>query len=200
MPRMDFGEGIVRWSPTTYRQELLCITIAGASLTRYYATGKAFPSLHEFTPASTHRDFPAITTYDWSPQINGLVAVGTKGGEVHLLRIDDSSNDTVILPLKLQRTCQAVSFNKTGLLAVGLDRVRNDQCLQIWDINERLSNWEPNKYGWALPDCKTDFQPIRKLEPSLPVTSTRFFEDQPQTLVAGIKNQRLTIHDLRGKP
>ena len=38
----------------------------------------------------------------------------------------------------------------------------------------------------------------RKLEASLSITSVRFFEDQPQTLVLGVKNQSVKIHDLRG--
>jgi hypothetical protein len=38
----------------------------------------------------------------------------------------------------------------------------------------------------------------RKLEASLSITSVRFFEDQPQTLIAGVKNQSVKIYDLRG--
>jgi hypothetical protein len=41
--------------------------------------------------------------------------------------------------------------------------------------------------------------PKTRLEPSVSVSSIKFFEDSPQTLVVGIKAQGLRIHDLRGK-
>ena len=124
------------------------------------------------------------------------MAVGTGQGEVHLLRVDDNSNAYLTLPLKLQRPCQSVTFNTTGLLAVGLDRVRNDSCLQIWDVNQRLAGWDSNNKGWNVPAMT--LEPRKKLEASVSITSIRFFEDQPQTLVVGVKNQSVRIHDLRG--
>ncbi len=194
---MDRGEGIVRWSPCQARDEFLTLELNYRIIQLYKAVGKAVPESFEYLPGSKHNDFQIVTAFDWSPKVSGLVAIGGKGGEVQLLRIDDGSNDCITLPLKLQRTCQAVAFNTTGLLAVGLDRVRNDQCLQIWDINQRLSKWDPSKNGWqASPTASID--PLYKLEPSVSVTSVKFFEDQPQTLVVGIKNQSLRIHDLRG--
>jgi hypothetical protein len=174
----------------------MTINISYRILQLYKATGSAIPSQFDYEEVSKHTDFQAFGAYDWSPVLPGLVAIGTKSGEVHLLRIDDSSSDSIVLPLKLQRTCQAVAFNTTGLLAVGLDRVRNDQCLQIWDINQRLSHWDATKRGWQT--SAPGAEPLHRLEPTLPITSTRFFEDQPQTLVVGVKNQSVKIHDLRG--
>jgi hypothetical protein len=129
-----------------------------------------------------------------------LVAVGTGHGEVQILRVDDDSNAIVTLPLKLQRPCNTVAFNSTGLLAVGLDKVRNDACLQIWDVNQRLSEWDTSKHGFnSLSQSSTDPSPFKKLEPTTFITSVRFYEDQPQTLIAGIKDNFLKVHDLRGK-
>jgi len=194
---MDRGEGIVRWSPSSARDEFLTINVTYRVLERHKAVGHAVPELFEHFEVSNHSDVPAMTAFDWSPRVGGLIAIGTKGGEVHLLRVDDNSNDSIILPLKLQRACQAVSFNTTGLLAVGLDRVRNDQCLQIWDINQRLSKWDPTRRGWQA-SSPASFDPVYRLEPSVAVSSVKFFEDQPQTLVVGVKNQSVRIHDLRG--
>lgn len=192
---MDRGEGIIRWSPNRTRDEFLTINVNYRILQMYKATGKAVPEQFDYQETSKHTNFQGFGAYDWSPNVPGLVAIGTKSGEVHLLRVDDGSNDSMALPLKLQRTCQAVAFNTTGLLAVGLDRVRNDQCLQIWDINQRLSNWDSSKKGWQSPPLAAE--PLQKLEPSVAITSARWFEDQPQTLVVGVKNQSVRIHDLR---
>jgi WD40 repeat protein len=194
---MDRGEGIIRWSPSQARDEFLTLELNYRIIQLYKAVGYALPERFDYQPTSTHTDFQPVTAFDWSPKVGGLVALGGKGGEVQLLRIDDNSNDCITLPLKLQRTCQAVAFNTTGLLAVGLDRVRNDQCLQVWDIDQRLSKWDPSKKGWQSSST-TFFEPTQKLEPSVSVTSVKFFEDQPQTLVVGIKNQSVRVHDLRG--
>jgi WD repeat-containing protein mio len=194
---MDRGEGIIRWSPNLARNEFLTINVNYRIIKLFKAVGYAVPERFDFQLLSKHSDFQLITAFDWSPRIAGLVALGTKDGSVQLLRIDDDSNDCFTLPLKLQRACQAVAFNTTGLLAVGLDRVRNDQCLQIWDVNQRLSKWDPSKKGWQSPTTSS-LDPVYKLEPSLAIASVKFFGDQPQTLVVGIKNQSVRIHDLRG--
>jgi WD40 repeat protein len=193
---MDRNEGIVRWSPNPSRDEFMTINLNHRTVQIYEPKGHAKPGQFDYQKIAKFNDFPPLSTYDWSPTIPGLVALGTSHGEVHLLRVDDDSNSYITLPLKLQRLCQSVAFNTTGLLAVGLDRVRNDSCLQIWDVNERLAGWDPKQPGWKNVSATT-YDP-RKLEASLSITSVRFFEDQPQTLVVGVKNQSVKIHDLRG--
>lgn len=194
---MDRNEGIIRWSPNTSRNDFMVFNLKNQVIQLYEATGYAQPGRFDYTKVSKHADFPPVNTYDWSPALRGLVAVGTSHGDVHLLRVDDHSNARFTLPLKLQRPVLSVAFNTEGLLAVGLDRVRNDSCLQVWDINQRLADWNPSKKGWDLPPMH--IEPKKKLEGSTSITSIRFFEDQPQTLVAGVKNQSVRVHDLRGK-
>ncbi|CAG8959145.1 hypothetical protein HYFRA_00013008 [Hymenoscyphus fraxineus] len=192
---MESHQGIIRWSPNPSRDEFLVLNLYRQTVQVYEATGHAQPGKFDYEPRSVHTKLPAILTYDWSPAVQGLVAVGTNHGEVHLLRVDDDSSDSITLPLKLQRPCQSIAFNTTGLLAVGLDRIRNDSCLQIWDINQRLGNWDSKQLGWG--NSTVNIEPRKKLEASVSITSVRFFEDQPQTLVVGVKNQSVRIHDLR---
>ncbi|KAL2074388.1 hypothetical protein VTL71DRAFT_8166 [Oculimacula yallundae] len=195
---MDRNEGIIRWSPDPSRNEFTIFNINNKVCHLYEATGHAqpLPGLFDYKRISKHTELPAVNTYDWSPTVRGLVAVGTAHGEVSLLRLDDNSNACLTLPLKLQRPIQSVSFNTTGLLAVGLDRVRNDSCLQVWDVNERLAGWKSHEKGWSVPPMNS-IEPKKKLEGSTSITSIRFFEDQPKTLVAGVKNSSVRIHDLR---
>jgi len=197
---MDRNEGIIRWSPNTSRDEFMHINLNHRIVQVYAATGHAKPGRFEYEKRSKHSEFLPLNTYDWSPHSRGLMAVGTGHGDVQVLRVDDDSNASITLQLKLQRSCQTVAFNTTGLLAVGLDRVRNDTCLQIWDVNQRLTDWDASKPGFSsLSKPAVEPSAFKKLEASVSITSIRFFEDQPQTLIAGIRNSSLKIHDLRGK-
>ncbi|KAM3070267.1 hypothetical protein ACMFMG_010103 [Clarireedia jacksonii] len=190
---MDRTEGIIRWSPSAARAQFLAFNLNYRVLQLYEAKGRAQPGVFEHQPLSRYIDIPSLNTFDWSPVVEGLVAVGTSNGELQLLRVDDNSNDVLSLTIKQPRACQAVSFNTTGLLAIGLERVRNDGSLQIWDVNQRLTGWDASLPGWKVPNNMIEPQ---KFE-SASVTSIKFFEDQPQTLAIGIKNASVKIHDLR---
>ncbi len=195
---MDRPEsGLVKWSPNTSVDSFLHINLQHRVVQLYEPTGHARRGRFHYEKISRHDDFPPLTTYDWSPSSPGLLAVGTGTGIVNLLRIDDNSNAYTELALKMTRTCQAVAFNTTGLLAVGLDRVRVDQSLHIWDVH-RLSSIGKNA-GKGLPAHLRTFSDPKRLESSVSISSIKFFEDSPQTLVAGIRAQGLRIHDLRGK-
>ncbi|KAH7329165.1 hypothetical protein B0I35DRAFT_345500 [Stachybotrys elegans] len=193
---MDRPEpGLVKWSSNANVDAFVHISLQHRVVQLYEPTGYASKGNFQFKKLSRHDDFPPLTTYDWSPTHSGLLAVGTGSGIVNLLRIDDQSNGYMELGLKMSRTCQAVAFNTTGLLAVGLDRVRMDQSLHVWDV-ERLSRLDDQTKGFPS-DSHGILEPRNRLEPSVSVSSIKFFEDSPQTLVAGIRAQGLRIHDLR---
>ncbi|POR34035.1 WD40 repeat-like-containing domain protein [Tolypocladium paradoxum] len=193
---MDRPEpGLVKWSANSAVDSFVHINLQHRVVQLYEPTGHAHMRQFDYAKLSRHDDFPPLTTYDWSPANPELLAVGTSSGIVNLLRIDDNSNAYVEIGLKMARTCQAVAFNATGLLAVGLDRVRMDQSLQVWDVN-RLSASENQKRGFPSGAISL-VEPRNRLEPSVSVSSLKFFEDSPQTLVAGIKGQGVRMHDLR---
>ncbi|KAK5664035.1 hypothetical protein OQA88_249 [Cercophora sp. LCS_1] len=193
---MDRPEpGLIRWSPSAARDSFLHINVQHRVVQIYEPTGRAQRGRFDYRKLAKHDDLPPLTAYDWSPSHPGLVAVGTSTGVVNLLRVDDGSNAYLELGLKLARTCHAVAFNTTGKLAVALDRVRSDNCLYIWDVS-RLSTLDPSRSGFPT-DTDAFSDPTDRLEPSVSVSSIKFFEDNPNVLVAGIKGQGLRIHDLR---
>ena len=76
-----------------------------------------------------------------------------------------------------------------------MDRVRNDFCLNVWDLNQRISPASPRTIG---PERQTT-EPIRKLASSEPITSVKFFSERPDQLIAGVKGQFVRIYDLKGE-
>ncbi|EJT81906.1 hypothetical protein GGTG_01880 [Gaeumannomyces tritici R3-111a-1] len=195
---MDRPEpGLIKWSPNAKFDSFLHINLQHRVVQVYEPEGHAKNGSFQYKKLSQHDDFPPLTTYDWSPSMPGLLAVGTQAGIVNLLRIDDNSNAYLELNLKMARTCQAVAFSTQGMLAVGLDRVRSDQCLYVWDVN-RLSEMNSDSASKGFPSGIDPFiEPAVRREPSLSVSSVKFFEDNPNTLVVGIKTSGLRIHDIR---
>lgn len=186
-------ETAIRWSPwsTTAEQRFLYVDVIGKSFRLCRVTAfEENKKILQYETLSTHAKVPAFRAFDWSPVNESLIAVGQSSGEATLLRMSEDSQESFSFPIRNQRYCNAVAFSTHGLLAAGLDRVRNDFCLNIWDVNQRLMLGGSTK-GFA--------EPLRKLASSEPITSIKFFKDQPATLVTGVKGQFVRIYDLRGE-
>ncbi|KAG6022857.1 hypothetical protein E4U41_002147, partial [Claviceps citrina] len=193
---MDRPEpGLVKWSPNSSVDSFVHINLQHRFVQLFEPTGYANKQRFDYARVSRHDGFPPLTTFDWSPADPSLLTVGTGSGLINVLKIDQNSNAYAEVGVKISRTCQAVAFNTTGLLAVGLDRVRMDQSLHVWDVNRLSAQELPNS---GFPSAASSFvDSYAKLEPSVSVSSLKFFEDSPLTLVAGIKGQGVRIIDLR---
>ncbi|GAD97793.1 conserved hypothetical protein [Paecilomyces variotii No. 5] len=179
-------ETAIRWSPwsTTAEQRFLYVDVAGKSFRLCRVTEFNGRDL-DYEVLSTHSKVPAFRAFDWSPADESLIAVGQSSGEATILRMLGDSQESLSFPIRNQRYCNAVAFSTHGLLAAGLDKVRNDFCLNIWDVNQRLS--AVNSRGTGVN--RHAAEPLRKLASSEPITSIKFFRDQPDTLVTGVKGQ-----------
>ncbi|KAJ5609797.1 hypothetical protein N7528_010364 [Penicillium herquei] len=185
-------ESAIRWSPssTTAEQRFLSVDVTGKAFRLCRVTG--FDGRNVQHEVLSHlRDVPLFRAFDWSTSNENLIAVGQSSGEATILRLDADSKESLSFPVRNQRYCNAVAFSTHGLVASGLDRVRNDFCLNIWDVNQRLS---------PAGATKGFHEPLRKLASSEPITSIKFFRDQPDTLVTGVKGQFVRIYDLREGP
>ncbi|KAF9305749.1 hypothetical protein BGZ74_009090 [Mortierella antarctica] len=116
--------------------------------------------------------------FTWSPDPNymDLTAVGLTTGRTLLIRMhrsepwifEDKGNEhqpdtpRQVSIAQNQRTypsfsarhsraCNVVTFSKgsPNLLAVGLDKVRNDYCLMVWDIEQSLKMSRGSESGYA---------------------------------------------------
>jgi WD40 repeat protein len=189
---LSIMESAIRWSPssTTAEQRFLSVDVTGKAFRLCKVTGhSASDKTLRHEVLSTLIDVPSFRAFDWSTSNENLIAVGQSSGEATILRLDASAKESLSFPVRNQRYCNAVAFSTHGLVASGLDRVRNDFCLNIWDVNQRLSPAGGTK---GFPE------PLRKLASSEPITSIKFFRDQPDTLVTGVKGQFVRIYDLRG--
>lgn len=187
-------ETAVRWasSSTISDQTFLIVDVNGRTIKRCQV--ESYDGLDlQYQVLSTHRKVPPFRAFDWSCDEH-LVAVGQWSGETTVLRLEDESQ-TLSLPIKHQRLCNAVAFGSSGLLATGLERVRNDFCLNIWDI-DRSAQSSSTPSSPRPRTGKQTIEPLRKLASSEGITSIKFFS-QPQTLVAGVKGTCLRIYDLR---
>ncbi|PHH61819.1 hypothetical protein CDD81_7922 [Ophiocordyceps australis] len=194
---MDRPEpGLVKWSANPAVDSFVHLNLQRRILHRYEPTGHARHGKFEYAKLSTHDKIPRLSTYDWSPVSPELVAVANDAGAINLLRIDDNSNAFAEIGPSLHRTCQSVAFNTTGLLAVGFDRVRLEPSLHVWDIN-RLSRLDEQSLWGFPPDASSLAEQKADLEYSASVRSLKFFEDSPQTLVAGIRGHCVKLIDLR---
>ena len=186
-------ETAIRWSPssTLSEQRFLVVDVNGRSFKRCKVKqydGKNF----QHSTQSTYSKVPPFRAFDWAPHDETLVAVGQWSGEATVLRIDDTSSN-VSLPAKHQRLCNAVAFSRTGLMAAGLERVRNDFCLNIWDVNQRFPAVLSQGSGAAKPFV----EPYRKFASSEAISSIKFYTAQPEVLVTGVKGRGVRIYDLR---
>lgn len=187
-------ETAIRWSEssTLSEQRFLIADVNGRSFKRCKINHYDGTKL-QHQALSTYTKVPPFRAFDWAPHDERLAAVGQWSGEVTILRIDDSVA-SIPLPAKHQRLCNAVAFGRTGLLAAGLERVRNDFCLNIWDVNQRLPAVMSPGGGRS---SKGFVEPYRKFASSEAIASIKFYSAQPEVLVAGIKGRGIRIYDLR---
>lgn len=83
---------------------------------------------------NTLKNFSNITCLDYSESNRGMVGIGEKEGFVKI--IDVIGNQTDLAVRAKQRRCvNTIGINNVGLVAMGLDRNKQDGSLQVWDIN-----------------------------------------------------------------
>ncbi|KAK6372328.1 hypothetical protein LTR64_004244 [Lithohypha guttulata] len=186
-------EAAVRFSqnsvPTQPDQHFLKIDVAGRVL-ELYNIAKRRKHGTKYDLIHTSHKLPPFRAFDWHPLESTLVAIGQTSGEASLVNLAAGKDSTITFTVRSPRSCNAVGTNTQNWLAAGLEKVRNDFCLNIWDLNQRLSPTNEKSYGKSN-------EPLYKLAGGEPITSLRFFQDQPRLLAAGVKGQFVRLYDLR---
>ncbi|KAF9174790.1 hypothetical protein BGX20_009785 [Mortierella sp. AD010] len=153
------------WSPHPNHNQFL---IGSTELRLYKWTPEDVDGKSHATPIAVNTDVSLMKCFTWSPDPNymDLTAVGLTTGKTLLIRMHRSDpwvfeeKGTEFRPdtprqvsiaqnqrtypsfvARHSRACNVVAFSKgcPNLLAVGLDKVRNDYCLMVWDIERSIS-------------------------------------------------------------
>ena len=180
-------DAAIRWSPHSTREQprFLIIDVAGNRLRLCEIDGFTGSKVN-YRQLLIRDKLPNYTAFDWSKKDPDVVAIGSASGEAHIVQLDPNKPEGDFVhafPIRHQRKCNTIAFSQKNLLATGLDRVRNDVCLNIYDMNDARFT--------------TKDEPYKKLASSEAVSSIKFFTGQPDTLLAGVQRQYVRIYDLR---
>lgn len=182
-------EAAIRWSPhSTQNSPRFLIIDVAANRLRLCQIDRVEKNKVKYKQLCLRDKLPNYTAFDWSKRDEHIIAIGSSSGEAIIVQVDADHPQTDYIhafPIKHQRKCNSIAFSSKNFLATGLDRVRNDVCLNIYDLN--------------TPTLTSSAEPTRKLASSEAISSIKFFSSQPDTLVAGVSRQCIRIYDLRGK-
>ena len=156
--------------------------------------------------------------------LDDLLAIGQNTGKVDLIRLEAtkqsrrnvvSSGPTATLPVRSPRPCNALAFSSAdpNYLAVGLERVRGDSSLVIWDINTLLPtltipSFDISNAGLVqsrplphIPRVEThsrlDQRMVQQHALNEAVYSLSFLPSSTHLLLANTSNRFLRLFDLR---
>lgn len=130
-----------------------------------------------------------------------------------------SSGPIVSLPVRNSRSCNALAFCQAdpNYLAVGLDKVRGDSSLVIWDIQSASPTLSMGPRATAIADedsflssarphpriprgdvsSRTDSRVLQQHAPTEIVSAVSFIPNSTNLLLAGISHRWLRLFDLR---
>ncbi|KAF2637223.1 hypothetical protein P280DRAFT_407736 [Massarina eburnea CBS 473.64] len=180
-------DAAIRWSPhaTQHTPRFLVIDVAGNRL-RLCQVDRYEKNEVKYRQICLRDKLPNYTAFDWSKRDESIVGIGSASGEAIILQLDPDRPQHEFMhafTIRHQRKCNSIAFNTKNFVATGLDRVRNDVCLNIYDLNN--------------PNATSTSEPYKKLASSEAISSIKFFSGQPEILVAGVAKQYIRIYDLR---
>ncbi|KAG6333717.1 hypothetical protein ID866_5370 [Astraeus odoratus] len=166
-----------------------------------------------------------IQCFAWSPHpaFDDLFAVGLVSGRVELIRLEAtrvvrnnvvSTGPVATLSVRNSRSCNALAFCHVdpNYLAVGLDKVRGDPSLTIWDVQSCIPTLSLPKASVSSGDVVSRPQPriaraevgpradarlLQQHAPTEVVSALSFLPQSTHLLLAGMSARWLRLFDLR---
>lgn len=115
--------------------QYLSVSPNGEIVSLYQTNSSAISEEDNIVKVVEKTGFENIQCINYSSAVPGLTAVGQLDGRCLLVDMRNLQTDPLILKPLQSRSCNTVSFNESGLVAMGYDRGRQDNSIHVWDIN-----------------------------------------------------------------
>ncbi|KAF7301219.1 zinc-ribbon-16 domain-containing protein [Mycena indigotica] len=214
------------WHP---QQRNKFVVGGGSQITLYEWAAES----QEIRHVTSQHDLQFMKTFAWSPDpaFDDLVAVGLSTGRIDLLRLEASRHTRktlagssvlsggpiVSLMPRSSRACNSLDFCRVdpNFLAVGLDKVRGDSSLVIYDIisarsklslslsldDDSSSLVPPARPGPTIPRFeitpRADQRTVQHHAPTEVVTAVSYASNTNHLVLAGMSHRWLRLLDIR---
>lgn len=159
-----------------YEQQFLAVNPIGDEVVLYQTNHEDPASkASELLKVSSRLGFESIQCSSYLGVNKGITGVGTISGNISVFDINSPTSSVLRLRPKQSRPCNALSFNNSNLVAAGFDKGRQDNSLQIWNV-EHYSRNSTNDH------IK---RPMATYLPNEAVLSATFYPDLTHNLVCG---------------
>jgi WD40 repeat protein len=116
-------------------EQYLAVSPNAEIVSLYQTNNQAINEEDNILKVAERTGFENIQCINYSNAKPGLTAIGQLNGKCLLFDIRNTQIEPVILKPLQSRSCNSVSFNENGLIAMGYDRGRQDHSIHVWDIN-----------------------------------------------------------------
>ncbi|RCK64511.1 SEH-associated protein 4 [Candida viswanathii] len=159
-----------------YEQQFIAVTPLGDEVL-LYQTNHEDPGVesNSMSKLYSRAGFENIICSSYSDINKGIVGVGSINGNISIFDIYSPNSSVLSLRPKQNRPCNSISFSNNNLVAVGFDKGRQDNSLQIWSV-ESYSSAGNNSH------LK---RPVTTYLPNEAILSTVFYPDQNSNIICG---------------
>ncbi|KAK6461456.1 elongation factor 2 [Scheffersomyces coipomensis] len=166
----------LNWDNGGYEQQFLAINPIGDEVL-LYQTNHEDPGTesNDLIKINSRSGFENIQCSSYSLINKGLTGVGSITGNISIFDINSNTSSILKLRPKQNRPCNSISFNNSNLIVAGFDKGRQDNSLQIWNI-EHYSRSSTNNH------IK---RPAVSYLPNEAVLSAIFYPDRESSILCG---------------
>ncbi|QPG73634.1 hypothetical protein FOA43_000946 [Brettanomyces nanus] len=159
-------------------EEQYLATNPNGEIVSLYQTNSAAPNEDDtVTKVVEKGGFESIQCIGYSSSNPGLMAVGQLDGSCAVLNIRNNEMTPLTLKPRQARSCNSISFNENGLIAMGYDRGRQDHSIQIWDIRDYARDGVHSDKGIGTK--------VLSYVPNESISSISFCTTEPNNFLAG---------------
>ncbi|KAI9494432.1 WD40-repeat-containing domain protein [Zychaea mexicana] len=166
------------WSPDPYQRDLIAVGLTTGRTVLVRMQNDI--NLDSPYPSSADGPISSNAGYRNTARNNITSAAANNNNNATI-----ASKQYPVLGVKMSRPCNVVSFSQSHphLLACGLDKVRNDPCLLVWDVSQALDGYSAADTPTGMPGTPNLTERSRMnsfgMDTSTPYPSSTYREQRP---------------------